>query len=106
RCRRALQSKRIGKCAIVVSCPDLAIGQRIKPWHRNANVMSGSAHAAFDHIAYSKLLRDLFKIARDTGFVRHDRGAADYFPVLDLGKIRQEFVLDSVSEEGVRLFLT
>src|SRR5215831_5786480 len=63
-----------------------------------------SAHTSFHHIANTQLLRNLLKIPCDASLVLHDRSAADHFQVLDLGKIRKQFVLDSVGKVSV-LFL-
>ena len=68
-------------------------------------MISGATHTAFHHFAHPQLLRDLLQIAGDPGLILHDRSAADYFQILDLGKIRQQLVLDAVSKVSVLFFL-
>src|SRR2546425_1241487 len=60
------------------------------------------AHTAFHHVADTELLRDFFEVAGDATFVLHDRSATDYFQILDLGQIREQFILNSVADWGRR----
>ena len=83
----------------------MAISERIDQLHRNPNMVSRPAHAAFHHIAHTQLLRDFFKIARDATLVLHDRSATNHFQILDLGQIRKQFILDTVGKVSVLLFL-
>src|SRR6266700_4178759 len=48
-----------------------------------------------------ELVGDLAQIARDSAFVMHHRGAADYFQVRDLGQVGQDFILHPVCEISV-----
>src|SRR5439155_13919830 len=63
------------------------------------------ADTAFHHIADTQLLSDFFEVPRDAALVLHDRSATDHFQVLDLGKIRQQFVLNAVGKVSVLFFL-
>src|SRR5437868_1219354 len=67
-------------------------------------MVSRPADTAFHDIADTELLRDFFEIARDAALVLHHRSATDHFQVLDLGKVRQQFILDAVGKESVLLF--
>jgi hypothetical protein len=56
-------------------------------------------------MGHTQLLSNLAQIARDPALVLHHGTAADYFQVGNLGQISQDFVLHSVGEILVLLFV-
>ena len=68
--------------------------------HVNPHAIAFPAHTSFQNGADVEGFADLARIMRLPA-IRHDRGARDHFQVADLGQVRQEIVLDAVSEIGV-----
>ena len=65
-------------------------------------MISGAAHTAFYYFALPPVAAAIsLRLRVDPGLYWHHRSAADHFQVLDLGKIRQQLILDAVSKVSV-----
>ena len=72
--------------------------------NRNPDLIARFLDAAFQNIGDAELLRDLAQIAR-RAFVFLRRCPRDDFEITDLGKPRQNLVLDTIGEVGIAFFL-
>ena len=66
-------------------------------------MISRPTDTAFDHIAHTQLLRDLFEVALVPLLYWHHGSAADHFQVLDLGKVREQLILHTIGKKRVLL---
>src|SRR5260370_9927442 len=64
-----------------------------------------SLHAPFEYVRDTELACDLAKVACCRILVLHHARATDNLEVGDLSEVGKNFVLDTVGEEGIGLFL-
>src|SRR3954454_2836824 len=82
----------------------MTVSERINQLYGNPNMVSRTADTTFDDVADAKLLRNFFEVAGNASLILHDRRAADYLQILDLGQTGEQLFLNSISKEGVLFF--
>src|SRR5207245_9902772 len=99
----ALYGEDVGQIAVVMLRPKVGVGSSINQLCAHTHTLPGSLHTSLEYMRDAKLLGDLAKVACCRILVLHHACAANHFQVSDLSEVGKDFILDTISEEGVRL---
>src|SRR5215831_8219330 len=104
RCDLALNSQNILKVTIITFRPKMPIGACIDQLHIHPNFIASSLHRTLENCGNAELLRDCLQVGRLALILRR-RGPRNDFEIPDGRQLRQNLILDPLSEIYVFLFI-
>ena len=100
-----LNLKYVRQIPFVVFRPKMGVGSGIDQLSTHADTIAGSLNRAFQNMRHTQSLSDFAKVGLNTVFVLHHRRATDDFEISNLGQIRQDLILNAISEVSILLVI-
>src|SRR5205085_12483136 len=96
-----LNSKDVGKIAIVSLRPKMGIVAGVDELRVHSHPTAGTLNTSFYHMGDAEFVCDLTEVTLTNDLILHHRSTADYFQVRDPRQIRQNLILHAVRKKYI-----